>query len=110
MRLRRLAEVVSCSAKKLAPTAATLTAEIASTSRSRIPRGTHLCIGADQPVAGGANGLDRGLAVGFGELAPEIADVDVEHVRARVVVIAPDRVQDLSARKHLVRVAHQIRQ
>ena len=63
MRLRRFAAVVSWRAKKLAATVATLTEEIAITSRSRMPRGTNLRIGAHQPVAGRANGLDRGVAV-----------------------------------------------
>src|SRR5882757_3492505 len=80
MRPRRLAAVVSCRAKKLAATAATLTAEIASTSRSRIPRGTHLRIGAHQPVTGRANGLDGCLPVGLGELVAQVSDVDVEDI------------------------------
>src|SRR5262249_1985548 len=110
IRLRRLAAVVACSAKKMAATAATLTAEIATTSLSAIPRGRYLCIRAHQPVAGRAHGFDRGIAVGLGELAAQVADVDVEDVRPRVVVIAPHRVQDLRAREDLVWVPHQVRQ
>src|SRR4051794_3972189 len=108
MRLRRLAAVVSWRAKKLAATAAPLTAEIARTSRSRIPRGTHLRIGAHEPVTGRANSLDRRRALPVGELPAEIPDVDVEDVGSRVVVVAPHGVQDLGAREHLVGMPHQV--
>ena len=49
----------------------------------------------DQPVADRAHGLDRRRGAGRVELAPEVADVDLDDVRARVVVVAPDRAEDL---------------
>src|SRR5689334_19886223 len=87
-----------------------LTAEIARTSLSRMPRGRYLCIGAHQPVASRAHGFDRGVAIDLGELPAQIADIDVEDVRPGVVVIAPDRVEDLRAREDPVRMPHQVRQ
>ncbi len=46
-----------------------------------------------EPVAHPADGLDRVLA----ELATQVADVDLDHVRAGVVVIAPDVCEQLLA-------------
>src|SRR5690242_2257446 len=110
IRLRRFAAVVAWSARKLAVTAAMLAAEIARTSRSRMPRGRYLRISAHQPIAGRAHGFDRDITVGLGELAAQVADVHVEDVRPRVVVVTPDRVQDLRAGKDLIRMPHQVRQ
>src|SRR5436190_22678700 len=86
-----------------------LTAEIASTSRKRIPRGMYLRIGAHQPVARRAHRLDRRTAVGLGQFATEVADIDVQHVGSGVVVVAPDRIQDLRPGEDLIGVTHQIR-
>ena len=47
-----------------------------------------------QRVADAANGADQpGLAVGFG-LAPEVPDVDVERLRRRLELVAPDPLVD----------------
>ena len=63
-----------------------------------------------QPVARRAHGLDRRRPVGERELAAQVADVDLDDVRARVVVVAPDAVEDLLARQHLAGVAHEVRE
>src|SRR4051812_13325796 len=54
--------------------------------------------------------LDRDGTVSRLELLPEVSDVDLEHVRAGVVVVAPNGVEDLAAGQHLVGVAHQVRE
>src|SRR3954451_2934857 len=46
------------------------------------------------------------LALGF-ELAAQVADVDLERVRARAEVIAPDALEDLPAGEHLAGVAEE---
>ena len=48
--------------------------------------------------------INRERAAVFG-LAPQIADVDVERVRRRAEVVAPDPLEDDRARQHLPRVA-----
>ena len=42
------------------------------------------------------------------ELAAQVADVDVDDVAAGVEVDAPHRVEELLAREHLARVAHEV--
>ena len=73
------------SARKLAPTAIAVTSAIASASSARSPPSgrSRLATGYAQPVADVAHGLDRIIAAGVAELAPQIADVDLEHLRAR---------------------------
>ena len=61
-----------------------------------------------QPVADRAHGLDRGRRAGPAELAPQVADVDLDDVGAGVVVVAPDRGEDLLAAADPTGVAHQV--
>src|SRR3712207_8690236 len=41
------------------------------------------------------------------ELAPQVVDVDVDHVRGRLERLAPDLLAQLVAREHLPAVSHQ---
>src|SRR5436190_21747088 len=66
--------------------------------------------GRPQAVAGRAHGLDRRRAAGKRQLAAQVADVDAEDVRARVVGVAPHRREDPLARENLVGVACEERQ
>src|SRR5436190_19552146 len=58
-----------------------------------------------QPVADRANRLNRRRAAGERQLAPQVADVDAEDVRARIVLVAPHRRQDPRPRDGLAGVA-----
>src|SRR5437763_16768932 len=52
----------------------------------------------------------RAPAVGFAELASQIADIHVDDVGSGVVVVAPDRAQNLLTREDMASVAQQIHQ
>src|SRR5215210_6659675 len=111
MRSRRRAPVPPYTATKLSTRATAVTRAIASASWARRPPGSsRLAIGRVQAVADVANRLDWPLAIVLAELAAQVADVDLQHLRARVEVEPPDRVEDLLPREHLVRVARQIRE
>src|ERR1700757_3049081 len=73
-------------------------------SRSRIARIDSAA--RAEAIADGAHGVDRRRVVGQGELAPQIADVDVDDVRRGIVVVAPHRGEDLLAREHRAVVAY----
>ena len=60
-----------------------------------------------QAVADVAHRLDRAASV-VAELAAQVADVDVEHLGARVELEAPHRVEELLARQHLVGMPQQM--
>ena len=49
---------------------------------------------------------DRGL--GRAELAPEIADVDIDDVGLGIVLVAPNRREDLLAGENAAAMAHQM--
>src|SRR5215212_1514788 len=106
---RRRAPVPRYTARKLSASATAVTRAIAPASCARSPRGTRrlLATGGAQPVADVAHRLDRPLAV-LPELAAQVADVHLQHLRARVELEAPDRIEDLLPREHLVRMAHEI--
>src|SRR5439155_8609723 len=109
MRCRSSEPVPWWIARKLPATTTVTIAEIASARRARRPRGRNrLITRRHQPVADRAHRLDRRRLVFGGELAAQVADVHLEHARARVVVVPPDRIQDLGTGEHLVRVAHQV--
>src|SRR4051794_30389118 len=58
-------------------------------------------------VADAAYGADQArLAARLG-LAPQVADVHVEGLRARPEVVAPHALEDLRPRQHLARIAHE---
>ena len=57
-----------------------------------------------QGVADAANRLDQPRLVALLGLAPEVADVDVERVRAEAEVVAPDALEDHRPGQHLPRV------
>src|SRR6266566_5431604 len=44
------------------------------------------------------------------DLVTQVVNVDIHDIRKRLQVIAPDRVNDLRAREHLARMAHQVLQ
>ena len=54
--------------------------------------------------------VDVFLAEPLVDLGPQIADVDVHHVRIADVVVAPDRREDLVPGQHRALVAEQILQ
>src|SRR4051794_38379063 len=109
MRSRRRAPVPRYTATKLRPRATAVTSAIASASWARSPPGrSRLAMGRVQAVADVADRLDRTLAVVIAELAAQVTDVDLEHLRARVEVEPPHRVEDLLTREHLIWVTHQI--
>src|SRR4249919_3261711 len=89
MRSRRRAPVPRYTATKLRPRATAVTSAIASASWARSPPGSSR------------------LAK---RCAQEVADVDLQHLRARVEVEPPHRVEDLLAREHLIRVTRQVRE
>src|SRR6202790_551182 len=60
-----------------------------------------------EAVADAADRVDRRGVPGQGELFAEIADVDVAVVRRRVLLVAPDRAEDLLARQHPSTMAQQ---
>src|SRR3954452_23700864 len=109
MRSRRRAPVPRYTATKLRPRATAVTRAIASASWARSPPGSsRLAMRRAQAIADVADRLDRGPAVVLAELAAQVADVDLQHLRARVEVEPPHRVEDLFAREHLIRVTHQV--
>src|ERR1044072_6897817 len=55
-----------------------------------------------EPVADGAQRIDRRRAPGQLELAPQVAHVDLDDVCARVEVVAPHGAEDLLAAERLV--------
>jgi hypothetical protein len=62
----------------------------------------------DEPIPLPRHGRDEpGLAPIVLELRPEVADVAIDDVALGHVVDAPERVQDLVARHHLVRSRRQ---
>ena len=76
----------------------------------RAPRSTapadlspHRVIDA-QPVAGAADRLEHLRAERPVELVAQVADVDVDHVRAVLVAVVPDVLEQLEAAQHLARV------
>ena len=74
----------------------------------RPPGSARLDTRCPQPVADVAHRLDRIRRVRVTQLAPQVADVDLEHLRAGIEVEPPDRVEDLLAGENLVGVAHQV--
>ena len=55
-------------------------------------------------VADAAHGVDEARRAAVLRLAAEVPDVDVEGVRRRAEVVAPDPLEDDRARQHLARV------
>jgi hypothetical protein len=63
-------------------------------------------VGRREPVPGGPNGLDHVVT----ELAAEIPDVDVDEVRSRIEVDAPDLQEQLLTRPNLAWIPHEGRE
>ena len=55
-----------------------------------------------------AHRLDQPRLAALLGLAAQVADVDLERVRARAEVVPPDRLEELGAAEHEARVAHQV--
>src|SRR5512134_4197374 len=85
---------------------------IALASCARSPPGaSQLATGDAQPIADVAHRLDHFalvVTVADRELAPQVADVDLEHLGARIEVEAPYRVEDLLAGEHLIGMTDQV--
>src|SRR5712691_13304242 len=60
-----------------------------------------------QDVADAADRMDEPRVAGGLRLAPQVADVDVERVRHRAEVEAPDVGEDERARQHAARVTQE---
>src|SRR3954452_6362950 len=60
-----------------------------------------------QAVAGAAHRLELRDAERTVDLVAQVADVDVDDVRAVLVVVVPGVLEQLVAREHLARVAHE---
>src|SRR3954471_18311998 len=63
-----------------------------------------------EPVADRAHGLDGYGPLRGGELAPQVAHVDLDGVRAHVEVLGPHGVEDLLAGEHLAGMAQKVGQ
>src|SRR5436190_14331866 len=61
-----------------------------------------------QPVAGSAHGFDRGPAERVVDLAPEVADVDLDDVGVAVEVLVPHVLEQVGLAHHDVGVAEEI--
>src|SRR5205823_3596319 len=72
--------------------------------------GTRRLTACIEAVADGAHGHDRCLTSGarFPQLAPQVADEDVDQVGPRVVLISPNRAQQLFSFQDTTLVAQQI--
>src|SRR6516164_1276272 len=57
----------------------------------------------DEPVSGAAEGSD---ALGA-DLVAQVTDVDLDDVRARIVVVAPDMAEQLLAAQDLAGMTHE---
>src|SRR5690606_9907967 len=64
--------------------------------------------GLPQREADAANGLDQFRGAGCVELSAQIADVDIDHVRIDVRMLAPDVIEDGVAREHMASVAGEV--
>src|SRR5687768_389051 len=53
------------------------------------------------PVPDAAHGQERALRERLVDLAPQVTDIDLDHIGVTVEVEAPDRVQQLGLRNHL---------
>ena len=89
--LREAAPALECRTRACAP--------------ARRARGAREPRSGAEAVADPAHGLEPVLA----ELPAQVADVDVDDVRPRVVVVAPDARQQLLAAQDLVRVLRKVR-
>src|SRR3954469_6703545 len=78
---------------------ATATAAAAASVRRR-RRGMSI----SHDVAHAAHGVQQPRLAALLRLAPQVAHVDAERVRARAEVVAPDALEDLRAGEHLARV------
>src|ERR1700693_3980852 len=78
--------------------------------RQRNPAGISELIRGIEAIPDGADRRDRSAAVAVAELAAQIPDVHVDDVGAGVVVVAPDRAQDLLAGEDVTAVSHQVRE
>ena len=63
--------------------------------------------GGFEPVAGTPDGVDQGFQARHVELAPQVADVDIDHIRAGVEAVILNPAQDLSPGEHLGGVPHE---
>src|SRR5262245_7782139 len=63
-----------------------------------------------EPVAGAADGAEQARLAVVLELAAQVADVDVDHVRRRDEVVAPDVLGDLGPAEDAVGVAQEVLQ
>src|SRR5512144_443160 len=99
-------------ARKLSPTASAVMRVIALASCARSPPGeSRLATGDAQPIADVAHRLDHFapvVAVADRELAAQVADVDLEHLGARIEVEAPYGVEELLPGEHLIGMADQV--
>ena len=81
--------------RKPMPTQTTTTPTISSATRPRRPRGASAF---QQPVSDRNARLDRCGVAGAGELPAQVPDVDVDHVRARVMVVSHTSARAAHAR------------
>ena len=61
-----------------------------------------------EAIADRAQRVDRRRAARQRELAPQVAHVDLDDVRAGIEVVAPDGAEDLLAAEHLAGVAQEV--
>src|SRR6185312_1459813 len=85
----------------------TAATDAASSHRSSSGR-SRLAARTTEPVADRAHRVDRGGAVRAAQLAAQVADVDVDDVRRRIVLVAPHGAQDLLAGDDPAAVAQQV--
>src|SRR5579864_1207444 len=65
------------------------------------------CRASAQGVARAADGLDQSGALASLELVAEVLDAHINEVRVSEKIEAPPLLEDLLAREHLARVAHE---
>src|SRR3954447_25454834 len=94
---------------RYAATAASATATATAAAAASVRRRRRGISGPLVPehVADAAHGVQQPRLAALLGLAPQIAHVDAERVRARAEVVAPDALGDLRAREDLARVLHE---
>src|SRR5579884_4473284 len=85
-----------------------ITAATQAVRRHRSPVGSSALIVRIEAVADRTDRGDRRSPLFPGELAPQVADVHVHDVGAWVILVAPDRAEDLLTVEHVAAVAHQV--
>src|SRR4051812_44747703 len=84
-----------------------ITYHAVSRTRARVKSG--FSVRPAERIAKAANGADRiPRQTGRLQLAADVVDVDVDHVRGGLEARSPDLLAQLVAREHLPGVAHQV--